>query len=192
MCTGSLRIQCRVRQHFATEQWLPFPKEVVFAFFANPVNLPPLMPEWQRARIDEATLVPPPADADQRRAGSIFAGSGTKLLVTARAAPGIPLRLPWLALIEDFHWNESFCDVQVTGPFAYWRHCHSVRSEERDGRAGTVVKDDVHYELPLPAVSWLGAPLGPLAMGAMFRHRQRQAERRLPMFAAVTTKQSRP
>ncbi len=143
------------------------------------------MPGWQKARIDEATLVPPPP----RPVGvpvlpGVVAGDGTSLLITARAAPGVPVRLPWLALIEDFRWNEGFCDVQVKGPFAYWRHCHSVRGETREGREGSVVRDAVEYELPLPALSWVGAPVGPLAMRAMFGYRQRQAEVLLPRYAA--------
>ncbi len=115
----------------------------------------------------------------------MFAGSGTTLLITARAAPGVPLRLPWLALIEDFRWNEGFCDLQVKGPFAYWRHCHSVRAETREGRVGTVVRDAVVYELPLPAVSWMVAPMGPMAMRAMFRYRQQQAAVLVSGFALV-------
>ncbi len=143
------------------------------------------MPAWQRARIDEVVLVPPPP----RPAGSVippgvFAGNGTKLLITARVGPGVPVRVPWLALIEDFRWNEGFCDVQVKGPFAYWRHCHSVRSETREGRAGTVVRDEVTYALPGQPVSRVGAPLGQIAMGAMFGYRQRAAEKLVIRFAA--------
>ena len=164
-----------VRQRFETEQWLPLPLEQVFAFFANPANLPPLMPAWQRARIDEITILPPERPAGSAVLSGVYAGSGSTLLITARAAPGLPLRLPWLALIEDFHWNKGFCDVQVKGPFAYWRHCHSVRSEDRDGQQGTVVRDEVQYELPLAPLSRLGAPLGQLAMRTMFGYRQRQA-----------------
>ena len=33
---------------FTSEQWLPYPVEPVFAFFANPENLPRLMPKWQK------------------------------------------------------------------------------------------------------------------------------------------------
>lgn len=174
-----------MQQHFATEQWLPFPRTLVFAFFANPANLPPLMPGWQHARIDEVTLVPPtPRPADTPRYPGVAAGNGTQLLITARAVPGLPVRIPWLALIEDFHWHKHFCDVQVTGPFAYWRHCHSVRDETRDGRPGTVVRDEVRYQLPLWPVSAVGAPVGPLAMKAMFTYRQKRAEVLVPRFAA--------
>ncbi|HEY5214106.1 MAG TPA: SRPBCC family protein, partial [Acidobacteriaceae bacterium] len=49
-----------MRLRFHTEQHLPYPIETVFAFFADPANLPRLMPAWQRARIDHATFVPPP------------------------------------------------------------------------------------------------------------------------------------
>ncbi|HLI76722.1 MAG TPA: hypothetical protein VKV02_07230 [Acidobacteriaceae bacterium] len=174
-----------MRQHFETEQWLPFPIELVFAFFANPRNLPPLMPAWQRARIDEVTMVPPPvAPEGLPVVRGIYAGNGTKLLITARAAPGLALRVPWLAQIEDFRWMQGFCDVQVNGPFGYWRHCHSVRAETRDGQSGSVVRDEVAYELPLPALSWMGAPLGPVAMRAMFGYRQRRATELLPAFVA--------
>ena len=43
-----------MRHSLQTEQWLPYPRERVFAFFADPGNLPPLMPEWQRARVERA------------------------------------------------------------------------------------------------------------------------------------------
>ncbi len=174
-----------------TEQWLPFPRAVVFAFFANPANLPPLMPAWQHARIDEVTLVPPtlrPEDAPELP-GTV-AGSGTRLLITARGGPGVPVRLPWLALIEDFRWNEGFCDVQVKGPFAYWRHCHTVRDETRSGEPGTVVRDAVEYTLPLDPLSRLGTPLGRLAMRALFGYRQRRASELVPQYAATLQRRS--
>ncbi len=115
-------------RRFETEQWLPFPRDLVFAFFANPANLPPLMPQWQQARIDEATFrPPPPKPPDSREFPTVAAGDGTTLTITARGLPGIPLRGSWHARIEDFRWNEGFCDVQLSGPFAYWKHCHSVR-----------------------------------------------------------------
>lgn len=174
-----------MHEHFKTEQWLPLPRAVVFAFFANPLNLPPLMPDWQRARIVEATLVPPPPRPEHLpELPGIAAGSGTQLLITARAAPGLPLRTSWLALIEDFGWNDHFCDVQLKGPFAYWRHCHSVRDEVRNGRLGTVVRDSVRYALPLTPLSRVATPIGKLAMSAMFRYRQRRATTLVSEYAA--------
>ena len=67
----------------------------------------------------------------------------------------MPVRLKWDALIEDFRWREGFCDRQVSGPFKYWRHCHSVRSDA----AGTLLRDAVEYELPLGALGRLANAL---------------------------------
>jgi len=50
-----------MRHRFHGQQWLAFPVERVFAFFANPANLPRLMPASQKARVEEAILVAPPA-----------------------------------------------------------------------------------------------------------------------------------
>lgn len=175
-----------MRHVFESEQFLPFPREVVFAFFANPQNLPPLMPHWQKARIEEVTWQAPP----QRPEGTpalpgVAAGDGTLLLITARGVPGLPLRSNWLAKIEDFRWNESFCDVQLMGPFAYWRHCHSVRDAvSADGIHGTAIHDQVTYELPLSPLSEIGAPVAKAALAATFRYRQTQAESLVPAYAA--------
>ena len=154
-----------MRRRFETEQWLPLPLEQVFAFFSNPANLPPLMPRWQRARIDAVAFQPPPP----RPAGlppfdGVAAGDGTELTITARPFPFAPFRGSWLARIEQFRWNEGFCDVQLKGPFRFWRHCHSVREapnpkgnpshNETATTApilGTTVRDEVEYELPFVA-----------------------------------------
>ena len=50
-----------MRYRFTAEQNIPYPLETAFAFFADPANLPRLMPSWQDARIDTATFVAPPS-----------------------------------------------------------------------------------------------------------------------------------
>ncbi len=174
-----------MRHHFHAEQWLPYPRELVFAFFANPENLPRLMPRWQKARIEEAMFAPPPP----RPEGAVSypgmaAGSGTRLTISGRPFPLSPLRLPWDALIEDFRWNEGFCDVQTRGPFAYWRHCHSVEEKPspETGAAGTVVLDDVTYEPPFGKVGDIADRIGiARGMGMMFRYRQKRTAELLAM-----------
>ena len=175
-----------MEQRFESEQWVPYPRDLVFAFFANPSNLPPLMPAWQKARIREATFCPPPPrPAETPVYPGVAAGAGTRLTITARAMPGLPFRVPWIALIEDFNWNEGFCDVQLRGPFRYWRHCHSVRDagSPQDGSAGTIVHDHVTYALPLQPASLLASPLAKGAMHALFAYRQARATELLPQFA---------
>ena len=181
-----------MKQTFEAEQWVPFPRPLVFAFFANPRNLPPLMPGWQKARIDEATFCPPPPRPGNTPVyPGVAAGSGTRLTITARGLPLLPLRAPWLALIEDFRWNEGFCDVQLSGPFAYWRHCHSVSDapSPQNGVPGTLVQDHVTYQLPLQSVSQLGLPLVRTAFSALFRYRQARTKELLPIFAATSSLQ---
>jgi hypothetical protein len=58
---------------FTAGQWLPYPVPFVFAFLADPHNLPGLMPAWQKARVEELKLVarrplPPPHLRDRRGA----------------------------------------------------------------------------------------------------------------------------
>ncbi|SDF47840.1 SRPBCC family protein [Terriglobus roseus] len=134
-----------------SEQWLPFSVPMVFAFLANPQNLPPLMPAWQQARIEELRLIAPPAPP----AGSpsrLGTGVGTTMILSFRMLPGLPMRMNWHAAISEFEWNDHFVDRQTAGPFAFWRHRHSVKEEMRDGVPGTLAKDRVEYKLPLGPV----------------------------------------
>ncbi len=161
-----------MRQHFQTEQYLRYPVAQVFAFFADPANLPRLMPAWQRARIESAVLVPPPPPPQAFPGWErIQAGSGSRMTLTIRPFPLSPIRLPWEALIEDFCWLEGFCDVQVSGPFRYWRHCHSVGPSG----TGTLLTDSVEYELPLGALGtfahWIFVRR---QLAATFRFRQQR------------------
>ncbi len=161
-----------MRLHFHTEQKLPYPIEAVFAFFADPANLPRLMPAWQRPRIDHATFVPPPPPHEPFPGSDrITAGSGTRLSLTIRPIPFSPIRIPWDALIEDFRWLHGFCDVQLRGPFRFWRHCHTVEIH----RSGTLLRDDVEYDLPLGPLSLLADKLFVhRQLAATFRFRQRR------------------
>ena len=54
-----------MRHTFEASQWVPYPPAQVFAFFSDPQNLPPLMPAWQKARIEHAFLAAPPLSQHQ-------------------------------------------------------------------------------------------------------------------------------
>jgi len=161
-----------MRHHYQTDQQLPYPITTVFAFFADPQNLPHLMPNWQRARIDNATYIPPPTPPHPFPGSEkITAGSGTRLTITLRPIPFSPIRVSWHALIEDFRWLEGFCDVQLRGPFKYWRHCHTLEPTP----TGTLLHDAVEYELPLAPLSNLADKLfvrRQLAATFRFRHQR--------------------
>jgi ligand-binding SRPBCC domain-containing protein len=143
-----------MRHTFEAEQWLPYPVELVFTFFANPQNLPRLMPAWQKARIEEAMYSPPPPRPDTK-IRTLAAGAGSRMTISFRPFPYSPFRIPWEAEISEFAWNDHFCDIQLRGPFAYWRHCHRLRSENRAGQAGTLLRDELEYEMHLGALGEL-------------------------------------
>ena len=176
-----------MRQHFQSEQWLPYPLELVFAFFANPANLPRLTPAWQHARLDVIDLKPAAVPAESSVRPDVAAGDGTKLTLSLRPVPLLPLRISWEARIEDFRWNEGFADVQLRGPFRYWRQRHLVRTSAsaETGAPGTLLEDHIDYELPFGA---LGALADSLAVrhqiAALFRFRHQRTLELLPLFAA--------
>src|SRR4051812_32946534 len=170
---ANLEPQRRTQLSFTTEQWVPFPLARVFAFFADPLNLPRLMPAWQDARIDRMELQAPNARPNA-------ADRGSRILLSFRPVPFSPIRLHWLALIDDYAANHHFCDMQVTGPFGYWRHCHLVNAEMHGDIDGTRVTDVVDYEWPVRSLSGAIDVLGGrLQIRQLFRHRHRQLLRLL-------------
>jgi len=181
-----------MRHTHHAEQWLPYPVETVFDFFANPDNLPRLMPDWQQARIESAAIAaapwrpgtnPDPGPSAPPSA-TVAAGKGTRMTITFLPFPHAPFRVPWDAEITDFEWDSYFCDVQHRGPFAYWKHCHRLEPQIRGVLPGTLLTDHVEYELPL-------GPLGDLAdrlfvrhqMEPIFTYRQRLTAELIPRMA---------
>jgi len=176
-----------MRHRFRTTQWLPYTVESVFAFFANPTNLPKLHPAWQQARIDEIELCPASRNGSASPEPTIAAGRGTRMTLSFRPTPLSPVRLSWVALIEDFHWNERYCDRQVEGPFRYWRQCHRVQAwqSEKTGEHGTLLIDTIEYELPFGTFGhWANRFAVRRMLEYVFHHRHRRAEELLREISA--------
>jgi len=57
-----------------------------------------------------------------------------------------PFSRRWVAEHQDYEVGCYFSDIQVSGPFAYWKHTHTF---EPDGLAACVLEDRVEYALPL-------------------------------------------
>ena len=171
-----------MRHTLQLQQWVPYRLSDVFNFFANPGNLPPLMPRWQAARIDNSTIVAPPSPPSTREAApGNAAGAGSRLLISFRPIPFSPVRMRWDARIAEFAWDDHFCDEQVSGPFGYWRHCHRMREQTRDGVRGTSVTDAVTYAFPFGPVGDAAYALGgALQVRSLFHYRQRQLLKLLP------------
>lgn len=100
----------------------------VFRFFSEATNLDSITPPWLRFKI----LTPQP-----------IAMQGGTLIDYSLHLHSFPVK--WRSRIEDWKPDEGFIDVQVKGPFKYWRHEHRFRPLE-DGR--TLVEDQVKYRVP--------------------------------------------
>jgi ligand-binding SRPBCC domain-containing protein len=182
-------------QTLHTSQWTPFPVELVFAFFANPANLPHLMPKWQQARVESSRLIAPPlrpiAPDPTLRYQSPAAGTGSEMVISFRPIRGVPFRIGWLARITEFAWNSHFCDEQLKGPFAAWKHYHRIESESQDGVTGTRISDEVEYTLPLGPLGNLGnAFFVRRRMEATFAFRQQRLEEILPVASRQAARRS--
>ena len=177
-------------QRFHASQWVPYPVELVFAFFANPSNLAHMFPPALRARVEDIRMAPAPlrpvAHDPARRFLSVAAGAGSEILISFRPARWIPTRVTWLARIVEFTWNSHFADEQARGPFQVFRHRHAIVAEWRDGQEGTLVTDEIEFAL---GYGWIGR----IAEGVVKR-RLRQSfafrHRRLPEILSIASSQA--
>lgn len=131
------------------------PPTAVFDWHTRPGAFERLAPPYEQLRVVS-------------RKGTIR--DGDELIFEVRMAPGVWMR--WQARHYGFEPGKQFCDEQVQGPFAQWRHRHRVEAAE-DG-AGAVLVDEVEYSLPLEPLSSL-APRFMVEdkIDAMFEYRSR-------------------
>ena len=132
--------------HLEFEEWVPFPLERVFTFFSNPENLPRIMPAQSVTRIVALKSVPP-LNLPAGILSGMPSGVGSTIVTSFRVIPFLWIRQRWIARITEFEWNRYFADVQDEGPFKSWHHRHEFHSVERDGKAGTLVRDLIDYEV---------------------------------------------
>ena len=122
------------------EQWVPISLDRVFAFFADPNNLPRITPPELSLRIERLKLVPPDPSHPT------FAAAGSDVVVSFRV-PILGFRMQHIAHITGFEMNRSFRDRHTRWPLMDWDHRHEFEAAERDAISGTIVRDDLHYAL---------------------------------------------
>lgn len=159
---------------FQSEQWVPAPVERVFAFFADPHNLPRVMPPGLGTRLVKLNLSPPPIFGRSSSSLEPMAGAGTEMMVAFRVIPYIPIHDRWIVQIVDFSLNEHFRDVQKQGPFRHWEHTHSFEAKTVEGRDGTLIRDDLEYEVGFGVVGiMLEQAIFQRLMKATFQYRKK-------------------
>jgi ligand-binding SRPBCC domain-containing protein len=126
---------------FVRYQQVAAPPEDAFGFFSDALNLERITPPWLRFRVLEPD--------------SIEMGPGALIEYRLRLHL-VPIR--WLTRIEVWEPGRRFVDRQLRGPYRIWEHTH----EFEPSGGGTLMRDTVHYELPL-------GPLGDLAHRAFVR-----------------------
>ena len=164
------------------EQWVPVANEKVFLFFANPNNLPRIMPPATGTRLAALRLVPPVASIEGVRDANLgsLAGVGSEIVTSFRLFPFLPFRAQWIALITEFEWNRHFADIQKKGPFKQFQHRHEFSAKTQSNVDGTIVRDVIEYD---PGFG----PLGQLAqrlfiapsLKQTFEYRQKTLEKLL-------------
>ncbi len=128
-------------QKLVSEQFVPRPRDEVFAFFARPENLGTITPPW----LDFQVLTPSPVPM----------AKGALIDYDIRLGI-LPTR--WRTMITSYDPPHGFVDEQLSGPYSFWHHTHEFI--DKDG--GTLIRDRILYVLPF-------GPLGAFFAGAFIR-----------------------
>ena len=162
------------------EQWVPIAIEKVFLFFANPNNLPRIMPPGSGTKLAALRLAHPPDPMAPVPNLDSLAGVGSEIVTSFRPVPFLPFRALWIALITEFEWNHHFADIQKKGPFKRFQHRHEFSAQTRNGVSGTTVRDVIEYD---PGFGLLGALVQKLfiapSLQQTFAYRQGKLEKLL-------------
>ena len=133
------------------EQLLPHPVDRVFGFFAEARNLERITPPLLRFEVvgDRAVEMRPGA-----------------LIRYRLRLHGIPV--DWLTRIDEWEPGVRFTDQQLAGPYRLWHHTHTF---EPKGNS-TLMRDTVHYALPLWPLGEVALPLVRRDLARIFDHRR--------------------
>ena len=148
----------KIRQTFEFRSKINAPAQEVLDWHWRPGSMQKLIPPWENVSV----LKPADSPADGQRA-------------ILRMHIG-PVHLDWVAEHCDYVKGKKFADKQISGPFSYWMHTHSVNPiSEYESE----LIDHVEYELPMAIITsafmgtWVASKLGRMFE---FRHQVTKAE----------------
>ncbi len=138
---------------FTKESVIKANPERVFAFHELPDAFERLVPPWEDAKIVQKANI---------------AEIGSRAIIEQKIFGLIPSR--WVAEHTAYDPPRMFEDVQISGPFAKWRHRHIIEPHED----GAVLRDEIEFEPPMSIIGDLAAPLFILPrIEKMFDYRHR-------------------
>jgi hypothetical protein len=142
---------------FIYSSLLSAPLKKVWALYANVDTINKISPFFARVNFARVDL--------PLRAGSeiIFVGK-------------YPPRLRWHARIETFVENSHFVDVQVSGPFVFWRHEHIFKAH---GEATALIDQVTFCTKGGSVLNMLCAPLLNFILWAYFLYRHHRTKKLL-------------
>lgn len=124
--------------NFYYESTIKAPAALVFDWHHDPAAIEKLTPPWEPVKV-----VGTPGRIDET-------GSRTTLELKVLGV----IRAYWVAEHHNYQPGKSFQDVQISGPFASWRHTHTVTPIDE---SSCRYIDSIDYRLP---VGWLGELFG--------------------------------
>ncbi|HEV7646167.1 MAG TPA: SRPBCC family protein [Pyrinomonadaceae bacterium] len=140
---------------FVKESIIHAPPEKVFAFHRLPDAIERLTPPGENIRIVQK------ADITRLRSQAI---------IEQKLFGIFPSR--WVAEHTAYDPPHMFEDVQVSGPFASWRHRHIFKQNIDSGALATVLRDEIEFEPPFSFLGRIAAPLAILPkLEKMFAYR---------------------
>jgi ligand-binding SRPBCC domain-containing protein len=123
---------------FVKESTIRATPERVFAFHEEPDVLSLLIPPWESAKVIKAARI---------------SDVGSEAIIETRILG--PIKTRWVARHTVYEPPQLFEDMQVKGPFRFWRHRHVVEPHAD----GAILRDEIDYEPPL---GFLGRAFGPM------------------------------
>ncbi|MGQ0541804.1 MAG: SRPBCC family protein [Blastocatellia bacterium] len=123
--------------NFVKESIIRASPELVFSFHEQPDAFERLVPPWENAQIIQK------ADISQ---------IGSQAIIEQKIFGIVPSR--WVAEHTAYDPPHSFEDVQISGPFASWRHKHIVQPHSD----GAVLRDEIEFEPPMSFLGQFAAP----------------------------------
>jgi ligand-binding SRPBCC domain-containing protein len=125
------------RRKFVKESIIHATPVRVFAFHELPDALARLTPPWESSRVLQAAKI---------------AEVGSEAIIETRILGFIPAR--WVARHTIYDPPHMFEDVQVKGPFQFWRHRHFIEPHAD----GAILRDEIEYEPPFSIFGQLAEP----------------------------------